>query len=224
MKRKIAGLAAGVFLSASVLLPHAEAVGRNVPSDIFQWVQSTSMAGYYFNKQQICYGVGKDGFIDLNTLIVPTIKIYGDKQIEDVVQKRRWRMEKLDGYDNLVGAADYLSFDLAAGTVTVTEHDDLDMNWWPLTKTFGSDAIKVSELPEKAVDGIFYRAILDYAKTHQDDILNNTKKGVLSPADKKKLEEAKNAQDKKDKKSKKKKKKDRKKSAETQATETTASK
>ncbi len=209
MKRWKKILAAGVaalFFSGGA----TQAVGRDVPKDIFEWVQSTSMAGYYFNREQIVYGK-KDGFMDLNTLIVPTIRIYSDKQIEDVVQKRRWRMEKLDGYDKLVGAADYLRFDLAAGTVVVTEHDDLDMNWWPLSKvTNNKEVIKIADLPEKKVDGIFYRSILKWAAEHQEDIIKHTERtGLkLSPADKQRIEEAKNPppEDKKSKKKKKKKK------------------
>lgn len=175
-----------------VNLPTTEAVGRDVPRDIFEWVQSTSMSGYYFNKQQICYGTGADGNIDLNTLVVPTIKIYSDKQIEDVVQKRRWRMEKLDGYNDLIGAADYLSFDVAAQTVTIIEHDDLDKNWWPLSKNTETKTIKIADLSDKAVDGIFYRAILNWAGEHQSEILEHTlKKGlVLSPSDKERLDKA----------------------------------
>ena len=197
MNRWQRGLA-GIFTLFAVSccgLNNAAAVGRDVPADIFEWVQSTSMAGYYFNKQQICYGVDKAGFIDFNTLIVPTIKIYSAKQIEDVVEKRRWRMERLDGYDKLVGAADYLSIDLAAGTVTVTEHDELDMNWWPLTKTTGGKPVVIANLSEKAVDGIFYRHILKWAGENQQAILEHTK-GVLSPADRKRIEAEKAAAEK----------------------------
>ena len=173
------------------LLPNkTEGAGRELPKDVFEWVQSTSMSGYYFNKQQICYGTSADGYIDLNKLIVPTIKIYSGKQIEDVVQKRRWRMEKLDGYNDLVGAADYLTFDVAAQTVTIVEHDDLDKNWWPLAKVTEPKTIKIAELSDKAVDGIFYRTILKWSNEHSDEIMQHTVlKGLsLNPADKERWE------------------------------------
>ena len=189
--KRISKVLVGGFVCLSCMSQVTEAVGRNVPEDIFQWVQSTSMSSYYFNKEQICYGVKSDGYIDLNQLIVPTIKIYSAKQIEDVVQKRRWRMEKLDGYDKLVGAADYLRFDIAANTVVITEHDDLDMNWWPLSKSTDFKPVKIDTLSEKAVDGIFYRAILKWADENKAEIVKHTTRGTLSPEDKAKFEESK---------------------------------
>ena len=166
---------AAVFGVAIVLTGNAYAAPVvELPKDVFEWVQSTSMSAYYFNKEQICYGKGTDGYIDRNILIVPSVKIYSDKQIEDVVQKKRWRMEKTDGYGDLVGAADYLQFNITDNTVTIVEHDDLDKNWWPLCKNTDSRTVKLSDLSEKAVDGIFYRAILSWAKDHDKEILAHT--------------------------------------------------
>ncbi len=186
--RKILHRGAKKILGASVVaalfvFPVANALAApsgELPKDTFEWVQSTSMSAYYFNKEQICYGKGADGYIDRNILIVPTVKIYGDKQIEDVVQKRRWRMESTDGYGDLIGAADYLEFDVAANTVTITEHDDLDKNWWPLTKNTDAKTIKINELSEKAVDGIFYRAILAWAKNNDKIVLDHSIRKGLS--------------------------------------------
>ena len=56
----------------------AMAAPPKVQETIFQWVQSSSRANYYFNKQQICYAVDDKGMIDMNTLIVPTLKTYDD--------------------------------------------------------------------------------------------------------------------------------------------------
>ena len=169
--------AAAVFAAAPAGVFAAPEV--SLPKDTFEWVQSTSMSSYYFNKEQICYGKGADGYIDRNIIIVPTIKIYSDKQIEDVVQKRRWRMESVAGYDILVGSADYLEFNVAAGTVTITEHDELDKNWWPLTKNTEPKTIEIAALSEKAVDGIFYRYILEWAKKNDKAILaHSVRKGL----------------------------------------------
>ena len=173
-----------VAVAAFFCSPDASAAPE-LPKDTFEWVQSTSMSGYYFNKEQICYGADANGYIDRNVLIVPTIKIYSAKQIEDVVQKRRWRMEDLSGYGDLVGAADYLSIDVAAKTVTVTEHDELDKNWWPLTKITEPRTIKLDDLSDKDVNGNFYRRILEWAAAHDNEILaHSLKKGLkVNPKD-----------------------------------------
>ena len=70
----------------------AMAAPPKVNETVFEWVQSSSRANYYFNKQQICYAVDDKGKIDLNTLIVPTLKTYDDVQIQDIKDKRRWKM------------------------------------------------------------------------------------------------------------------------------------
>ncbi|MBQ7479656.1 MAG: hypothetical protein IJT01_12320 [Selenomonadaceae bacterium] len=193
------GMAAGALLLSGQSA--IEAVPA-LPKDTFEWVQSTARAGYYFNKEQMCYAVDKEGYIDLNRLIVPTVKAYDPVQIEDVVAKRRWRMMRMDGYDTLAGAADYLEFNLEEKTVRITEHNDLDDGWNPLSVEKNYGAVNLESYGEKDVDGKFYRAILEYAAAHQEEIIAHTK-GELREADKEKLEEAKNPSkdgDKKDKK------------------------
>lgn len=182
----VAGMTA-VFLG----IPGTEAAPA-VPEDIFQWVQSTSRADYYFNKQQIYYGVDEEGYIDLNCLLVPVLKVYDSVQIEDVVAKRRWRMLNMDGYGDLVGAAEYLEFNLAEKTVRIREHDDLDSTWSNLSVEKGLDAVRLDSYGDKDVDGRFYKGILEYAAAHRDEIIERTK-GELRKEDKKMLEEEKKA-------------------------------
>lgn len=203
-KLALLGITAAVFGGMPV-----GSAAPTVPENIFQWVQSTSRADYYFNKEQICYAVDRNGYIDLNRLIVPILKVYDPVQIEDVVAKRRWRMLNMTGYDRLVGAADYLEFNLAEKTVQVTEHDDLNADWVTLGVERNLKPVQLDSYGEKDVDGRFYKAILEYAATHQEEIIAHTD-GVLTEEDKKKLEEAKNPpkkeeknKDKKDKKGKK---------------------
>lgn len=114
--------AAALFTAA----PACEAASIDVPENIFQWVQSTARQNYYFNKEQMCYAVKPNGEIDLGTLIVPTLRTFDDVQKQDVVDKRRWNMQSVKGYDDLVGSAEYLAIDLRNRTVKVTQHDDLD--------------------------------------------------------------------------------------------------
>lgn len=190
MKRWLTGVLAAGILFCGIGGMTAEAAVA-VPKDIYEWVQSTARAGYYFNKQQMNYVVRADGTIDLNTLSVPVLKIYDPVQIQDVVSKRRWKMMNCEGYDDLAGAAEYLEFDLAAGTVQVKEHDDLDSLWGTLSVDKTANApISLEKYSEKDVDGIFYRAILQYAEEHRDEFIARSK-GVLSKEDAERLEKEK---------------------------------
>ena len=124
IKNACLGLMAAAALFTAV--PACEAASIEVPENIFQWVQSTARQNYYFNKEQMCYAVKPNGEIDLGTLIVPTLRTFDDVQKQDVVDKRRWNMQSVKGYDDLVGSAEYLAIDLRNRTVKVTQHDDLD--------------------------------------------------------------------------------------------------
>ena len=86
-------LTAAIIFSANITF----AAYVDVPEDIYKWVQSTPRGNYFFNTQQINYRVKSDGTINLNMLNVPTICTYDNIQIDDVVQKRRWKMQSLDG-------------------------------------------------------------------------------------------------------------------------------
>ena len=157
---------------------------RNVPEDIYTWVQSTDRANYYFNHRQINYEVNVDGFINLNVLVVPTVCMYDEIQIEDVVSKRRWKMQSLTGYDKLVGRADYLMFDLIEGTVQVTERVELDDQWGTLSSDKSGQPVKLSELKKNSVECKFYRSILKWAKKHNEAIIKHSW-GKLTDEDKK---------------------------------------
>ena len=184
--RLVLTLAAALCLPVAGAQP-AEAADVTVPEDVFQWVQSTSRQNYYFNKQQIKYAIGADGHVDLNTLIVPTLRTYDDVQIRDVVTKRRWKMLPMDGYDRLIGAAEYLKINLKASTVTVVEHDDLDDTFTVSTQDTSSiPPENYATLSEKDVDGCFYRAIIAYASAHREELIARTG-ATLSPADEKAL-------------------------------------
>ncbi|MCI6159097.1 MAG: hypothetical protein SOV43_07600 [Selenomonadaceae bacterium] len=185
-------LAAALLFVQAPAMP-AEAADVQVPEDIFQWVQSTARQNYYFNKQQIKYAVDADGYIDLHTLIVPTLCTYDDVQVQDVVAKRRWKKLSMKGYDRLIGEANYLKFNLKAHTVQILEHDDLDNTFSTITKDTDYQPVQYDVLSEKDVDGKFYRAIERYANTHRDEILANTMTtgAKLRPADQKALAKAK---------------------------------
>ena len=105
-----------------------------------------------------------------------------------------WKMLPMEGYEALVGTAEYLRFDLAQGTVTVVKHEDLDEDWGVLSVTTSDKAVKIADLSEKDVDGVFYKAILKYAYAHIDDMVERTeknKRAKVNDAVKKKIAELK---------------------------------
>ena len=102
-KGKLAGLvAAGLLAVLPLSAVPAFAEPPAVPEDIYQWVQSTARQNYYFNKQQMCYEIRADGTVDEHVLIVPTLRTYDDVQLQDVISKRRWKLEDLTGYDIVI--------------------------------------------------------------------------------------------------------------------------
>ena len=151
-----------------------------VPEDIYEWVQSSSRANYFFNKQQICYGTDAEGYIDRNTLIVPTLKTYDDVQIQDVLDKRRWKMLPIDGYNRLAGETEYLRINLSNRTVKIDESDDVDDTWSVLSTDHPTEVIEIDKLAERNVDRTFYEGILKYAQKHQEEILAQSK-GQIRP-------------------------------------------
>lgn len=166
---------AGILVAAMLLVavPQAQAK-ETISEDIYQWVQSTSRQNYYFNKQHIYFGLDAKGQIDLNTLLVPVLKTYDQVQKEDVIAKRRWKMQKTEGYNDLVGAAQYLRFNLQANTVEIIKQDDLDSDWGVLDTANVNQVIDLTQLSEKGVKGKFYQAILGYSRMHLDEILERT--------------------------------------------------
>ena len=184
MKRWLAATLPLVFLAAT-----AEAA-PHVPPNIYEWVQSTARQGYYFNKEQIQYATDAHGYIDLTKILVPTLRIYDDVQIQDVVSKRRWRMLPLDGYGDLSGAAEYLLIDLRAGVVHITAHEDLDSLWGTISREENMKEIKLAELSDKDVEKKFFDAIINYSVGHQEEMVRRSR-GILSEADREALEEKK---------------------------------
>lgn len=158
------------------------AAAEQVPKYIYEWVQSTARQGYYFNKEQIQYATDAHGYIDLTKILVPTLRIYDDVQIQDVVSKRRWRMLPLDGYGDLSGAAEYLLIDLRAGVVHITAHEDLDSLWGTISREENMKEIKLAELSDKDVEKKFFDAIINYSIGHQEEMIRRSR-GILSDAD-----------------------------------------
>lgn len=158
-----------------------EGVVEEVPETIYKWVQSTARANYYFNYRRMGYRIDDNGFIDLDVLKVPTLFIYDEVQKEDVIAKRRWRNQSREGYETLVGRADYLEFRLTDGTVRVTERVDLDDQWGVLDTDRSGEPIDLLSMPTGSVEYKFYRAIIYYARLHNRELIERSS-GNLSPA------------------------------------------
>ncbi|MBR1859867.1 MAG: hypothetical protein IJ797_10275 [Selenomonadaceae bacterium] len=180
IKKIFAGLFAAGVLFMSPQMTFAER--QEVPEDIYKWVDSTNRGNYFFNRQQIGYAVSEDGFIDLNTLVVPMLITYDEIQIQDVIKKRQWNMKSTKGYDKLVGRADYVVFKLTEGTVQVTERVDLDEKWGTLDTDTSGQPINLSDLSPNSVRRKIFREILKYAKDHNEEMINRSW-GKLTPED-----------------------------------------
>ncbi len=176
-------------LAAALNFSTAEAVYTppKVPEDIYQWVQSSERMNYFFNKKEMCYGVDSKGHVDLERLIVPVIKTYDHVQIEDVRMKRSWRMESTDDLGDLAGEANYLTFNIPRGVVTVEALDLIDSHFWTIEHSEPKKEVVIADLTEKSRDGIFYRAILAYEKDHRTEILSHTK-GTLTEEEQERFE------------------------------------
>lgn len=184
-KKFLAGITtAAVIFSATPALAYEDDgdIIDEVPTEIYMWVQSTPRANYWFNYKHMGYRIRPDGTLDLNTLMVPTVCMYDNVQIEDVIQKRRWRKLSTRGYDRLAGRADYLKFDLPNETVQVVERVDLDDTWAELDKDTSGEPLDLRNLPSKDVRYNFYRTILEWARTHNEEIIRRSK-GTLSEED-----------------------------------------
>lgn len=170
-KRWGAGILAAAMLFLTTPQVNAEEV---ISEDIYQWVQSTSRQNYYFNKQQIYFGIDNKGNIDPDILLVPVLKTYDQVQKEDVIAKRRWKMQSTKGYNDLVGAAQFFRFDLKNKTVELTKQDDLDSDWGVLDETAINKVVNLDQFSDKDVDGKFFHAIINYAMHHLDEITIRT--------------------------------------------------
>ena len=180
MKKILIGLLTAAVIFATPLNVSAKEV--EVPEDIYTWVQSTSRGNYFFNTEQMNYRVKSDGTIDLYTLNVPTLCTYDEIQIQDVIQKRRWKNQSLEGYDILAGRADYLTFDFKNGTVQVTRRVDLDDTLTELDSDISGEPVKLSDIPRTSVICRFYRTILIWARFNGEDLIARST-GELSAAD-----------------------------------------
>lgn len=144
---------------------------KPLPEDEFQWVQATARSNYYFNKRAMTYEIGADGYANTNILLVPTVKLFDNMQIDDIIMKRQWRNLSTYRFNELVGSAEYLRIDLQKKTVEYTNCIYLDQGYNSLYAEYERPTQNIATMSPKNVDYKFYQAILEYEQQHRKELL-----------------------------------------------------
>ena len=171
MKRYLFILVLSLMTVISFPINNSLAATEPLSEEIFQWVQATPRSSYYFNKNAMTYDIGADGIADTNILIVPTVRLFDNMQIQDVIMKRQWRNLSTYRFDELSGVAEYLRINIKDKTVEYTECVYLDQGYNSLYVNYERPTLNMNTMSVKDVDYNFYQAILDYEKEHRKELL-----------------------------------------------------
>lgn len=171
MKRYLFILVLSLMTVISFPINNSFAATEPLSEEIFQWVQATPRSSYYFNKDAMTYEIGADGYADTNILIVPTVRLFDNMQIQDVIMKRQWRNLSTYRFDELSGVAEYLRINIKDKTVEYTECVYLDQGYNSLYVNYERPTQNMNTMSVKDVDYNFYQAILDYEKEHRKELL-----------------------------------------------------
>lgn len=166
----------GMFLAVTFLLAPLNKAGaaepfEPLPENEFQWVQATARSSYYFNKQAMTYEIGPDGYADTNVLLVPTVKLFDNMQVDDIIMKRQWRDLSTYRFNELIGSAEYLRIDLQKQTVEYTDCIYLDQGYNSLYAGYERPTQDMKTMSSRNVDYKFYQAIIEYEQQHRKEIL-----------------------------------------------------
>lgn len=171
MKRYLFILVLSLMTVISFPINNSFAATEPLSEEIFQWVQATPRSSYYFNKDAMTYEIGADGYANTNILIVPTVRLFDNMQIQDVIMKRQWRNLSTYRFDELSGVAEYLRINIKDKTVEYTECVYLDQGYNSLYVNYERPTQNMNTMSVKDVDYNFYQAILDYEKEHRKELL-----------------------------------------------------
>ncbi len=171
MKRYLFILALSLMTVISFPINNSFAATEPLSEEVFQWVQATPRSSYYFNKDAMTYEIGADGYTDTNILIVPTVRLFDNMQIQDVIMKRQWRNLSTYRFDELSGVAEYLRINIKDKTVEYTECVYLDQGYNSLYVNYERPTQNMNTMSVKDVDYNFYQVILDYEKEHRKELL-----------------------------------------------------
>ncbi len=171
MKRYLFILVLSLMTVISFPINNSFAATEPLSEEVFQWVQATPRSSYYFNKDAMTYEIGADGDADTNILIVPTVRLFDNMQIQDVIMKRQWRNLSTYRFDELSGVAEYLRINIKDKTVEYTECVYLDQGYNSLYVNYERPTQNMNTMSVKDVDYNFYQVILDYEKEHRKELL-----------------------------------------------------
>lgn len=171
MKRYLFILVLSLMTVISFPINNSFAATEPLSEEVFQWVQATPRSSYYFNKDAMTYEIGADGYADTNILIVPTVRLFDNMQIQDVIMKRQWRNLSTYRFDELSSVAEYLRINIKDKTVEYTECVYLDQGYNSLYVNYERPTQNMNTMSVKDVDYNFYQAILDYEKEHRKELL-----------------------------------------------------
>jgi len=171
VKRYLFILVLSLMTVISFPINNSFAATEPLSEEVFQWVQATPRSSYYFNKDAMTYEIGADGYADTNILIVPTVRLFDNMQIQDVIMKRQWRNLSTYRFDELSGVAEYLRINIKDKTVEYTECIYLDQGYNSLYVNYERPTQNMNTMSVKDVDYNFYQAILDYEKEHRKELL-----------------------------------------------------
>lgn len=171
MKRYLFILVLSLMTVISFPINNSFAATEPLSEEVFQWVQATPRSSYYFNKDAMTYEIGADGYANTNILIVPTVRLFDNMQIQDVIMKRQWRNLSTYRFDELSGVAEYLRINIKDKTVEYTECVYLDQGYNSLYVNYERPTQNMNTMSVKDVDYNFYQAILDYEKEHRKELL-----------------------------------------------------
>lgn len=171
MKRYLFILVLSLMTVISFPINNSFAATEPLSEEVFQWVQATPRSSYYFNKDAMTYEIGADGYADTNILIVPTVRLFDNMQIQDVIMKRQWRNLSTYRFDELSGVAEYLRINIKDKTVEYTDCVYLDQGYNSLYVNYERPTQNMNTMSVKDVDYNFYQAILDYEKEHRKELL-----------------------------------------------------
>ncbi len=171
MKRYLFILVLSLMTVISFPINNSFAATEPLSEEVFQWVQATPRSSYYFNKDAMTYEIGADGYADTNILIVPTVRLFDNMQIQDVIMKRQWRNLSTYRFDELSGVAEYLRINIKDKTVEYTECVYLDQGYNSLYVNYERPTQNMNTMSVKDVDYNFYQAILDYEQEYRKELL-----------------------------------------------------
>ena len=171
MKRYFFILVLSLMTVISFPINNSFAAPEALSEQVYQWVQATPRSSYYFNKDAMTYEIGADGYANTNILIVPTVRLFDNMQIQDVIMKRQWRNLSTYRFDELSGVAEYLRINIKDKTVEYTECVYLDQGYNSLYVNYERPTQNMNTMSVKDVDYNFYQAILDYEKEHRKELL-----------------------------------------------------